>query len=59
MDEEEREREDQEEQEYDEHPEKAAAESGIKEQKPKQDETESGLFDTDAHSDAPGPFGTG
>jgi hypothetical protein len=39
--------------------EKAAAEHGEEQQEPEQDETESTTFDTDEHSDAPGPFGTG
>jgi hypothetical protein len=30
-----------------------------KKQEPEQDETDSTLFDTDQHSDAPGPTGTG
>ena len=29
------------------------------EQAPAQDDTDSTFFDTDQHSDAPGPFGTG
>ena len=29
------------------------------EQAPPQDDTDSTFFDTDQHSDAPGPFGTG
>jgi hypothetical protein len=39
--------------------EQAAAEPGEEEQEPEQDETDSSVFDTDEHSDAPGPFGTG
>lgn len=39
--------------------EQAAADPDEREQAPQQDETDSGLFDTDEHSDAPGPFGTG
>jgi hypothetical protein len=43
-----------------EHPEKAAAE-GREGQRAKhpQDETDSETFDSDDHSDTPGPFGTG
>ena len=48
-----------------EHPEQAAAlqkgreDEESQEQEHPQDETESELFDTSQHSDAPGPFGTG
>jgi hypothetical protein len=45
--------------EHDERDEKAAADAEPKEQEPKQDETDSTTFDTDQHSDAPGPTGTG
>ena len=38
--------------------EKAAKEEGAPKDPP-QDETDSELFDTDQHSDAPGPTGTG
>ena len=37
----------------------AAADPEAKEQHPKQDETDSTFWDTDQHSDAPGPHGTG
>lgn len=43
----------------DERDEKAAADPEPKKQDPEQDETDSTLFDTDQHSDAPGPTGTG
>lgn len=36
-----------------------AAASNEERQEPEQDETENETFDTDQHSDAPGPFGTG
>ena len=39
--------------------EEAAAKPGIRKQEPEQDETDSTFWDTDEHSDAPGPFGTG
>ncbi len=39
--------------------EKAAADSEPKKQAPEQDETDDTTWDTDQHSDAPGPFGTG
>ena len=39
--------------------EKAAADPKPKPQKPEQDGTASTTWDTDQHSDAPGPFGTG
>jgi hypothetical protein len=39
--------------------EEAAAKPGIRKQEPTQDETKDSTFDTDEHSDAPGPFGTG
>ena len=39
--------------------EKAAADPEPKKQQPEQDETDSTFWDTDQHSDAPGPFGTG
>jgi hypothetical protein len=39
--------------------EEAAAKSGIQKQEPEQDDTENPTIDTDEHSDAPGPFGTG
>ena len=43
-----------------EHPEQAAAlQKGDLEEDVPQDETDSELFDTSQHSDAPGPFGTG
>jgi hypothetical protein len=38
--------------------ESAAAETGER-KGPEQDETDSTTWDTDQHSDAPGPFGTG
>lgn len=37
----------------------AAAEPKPKKQRPEQDGTDSTTFDTDQHSDAPGPHGTG
>ena len=37
----------------------AAADPEPKRQKPDQDGTDSTTFDTDQHSDAPGPHGTG
>ena len=37
----------------------AAAKPGFRKQEPEQDETDSTTWDTDQHSDAPGPFGTG
>ena len=43
----------------DERDEKAAADPEAKKQTPEQDETDSTTFDTDQHSDAPGPTGTG
>ena len=43
----------------DERDEKAAADPEPKTQGPEQDETDSTTFDTDQHSDAPGPTGTG
>lgn len=43
----------------DERSEKAAADPEPKPQKPEQDTTDSTFWDTDQHSDAPGPFGTG
>ena len=43
-----------------EHPKKAAAEGRTdKESEHPQDGTDSTTWDTDQHSDAPGPFGTG
>jgi hypothetical protein len=39
--------------------EQAAAEPDEEKQEPEQDDTASSLFDTEEHSDAPGPFGTG
>jgi hypothetical protein len=45
--------------EHDERSEKAAADPEPKKQAPEQDETDSTTFDTDQHSDAPGPTGTG
>jgi hypothetical protein len=45
--------------EADNNPEEAAAKPGLRKQDPDQDETDSTTFDTDQHSDAPGPFGTG
>jgi hypothetical protein len=45
--------------EHDERDEKAAADPEPKKQQPEQDETDSTTFDTDQHSDAPGPTGTG
>ena len=39
--------------------EKAAADPEPKPQQPEQDGTASTIWDTDQHSDAPGPFGTG
>ena len=39
--------------------EEAAAKPGLKKQAPEQDDTDSEAADTGAHSDAPGPFGTG
>jgi hypothetical protein len=39
--------------------EEAAAKPGAGKQEPEQDETDSKFWDTDQHSDAPGPFGTG
>ena len=39
-------------------PEQAAAQQEEGEG-PEQDDTDSEVFDTDQHSDAPGPFGTG
>jgi hypothetical protein len=38
---------------------KAAADPEPKKQRPEQDETDSTTWDTDQHSDAPGPHGTG
>ena len=38
---------------------KAAADPKPKKQEPEQDGTDSTTFDTDQHSDAPGPHGTG
>ncbi len=40
-------------------PEEAAAKGGTHGQQPEQDETEDAAVDSEAHSDAPGPFGTG
>jgi hypothetical protein len=37
----------------------AAADPEPKKQQPEQDETDSTTWDTDQHSDAPGPHGTG
>jgi hypothetical protein len=45
--------------ETDERDEKAAADPEPKKQEPEQDETDDTRFDTDQHSDAPGPTGTG
>jgi hypothetical protein len=45
--------------ENDERDEKAAADPKPKRQEPEQDGTDSTAFDTDQHSDAPGPTGTG
>jgi hypothetical protein len=45
--------------EHHERDEKAAADPEPKQQEPEQDDTESTVFDTDQHSDAPGPTGTG
>jgi hypothetical protein len=45
--------------ETDERSEKAAADPEPKKQKPEQDDTDSTTWDTDQHSDAPGPTGTG
>jgi hypothetical protein len=45
--------------ETDERDEKAAADPEPKKQRPEQDDTDSTTFDTDQHSDAPGPTGTG
>jgi hypothetical protein len=43
-----------------EHPEQAAAlQAGAGEEEQPQDETENEELDTEQHSDAPGPFGTG
>ena len=43
-----------------EHPEKAAAlQEGRQEERHSQDETDDERIDTEQHSDAPGPFGTG
>ena len=39
--------------------EKAAADPERGKRQPEQDETDSTTFDTDQHSDAPGPTGTG
>lgn len=39
--------------------EEAAAKPGLNKQAPEQDETDDEAADTGAHSDAPGPFGTG
>ena len=39
--------------------EQAAAEPEEEQQEPEQDETDSTVFDSEEHSDAPGPFGTG
>jgi hypothetical protein len=44
---------------HDERDEKAAADPKPMKQQPEQDETDSTTFDTDQHSDAPGPTGTG
>jgi hypothetical protein len=38
---------------------RAAAEPEPEEQEPEQDDTDSSVLDTEEHSDAPGPFGTG
>ena len=43
----------------DERDEKAAADPEPKKQAPEQDDTDSSFWDTDEHSDAPGPTGTG
>jgi hypothetical protein len=40
-------------------PEQAAAQGRGRKQDPPQDETENEAIDTDQHSDAPGPTGTG
>jgi hypothetical protein len=45
--------------ETDERDEKAAADPEPKKQEPEQDGTDSSFWDTDQHSDAPGPTGTG
>jgi hypothetical protein len=45
--------------ENDERDEKAAADPEPRKQSPEQDGTDSTTFDTDQHSDAPGPTGTG
>jgi hypothetical protein len=45
--------------ETDERDEKAAADPEPKKQQPEQDGTDDTRFDTDQHSDAPGPTGTG
>lgn len=42
-----------------EHPRKAAAEGKDEKHEHPQDGTDSTTWDTDQHSDAPGPFGTG
>ena len=43
-----------------EHPEQAAAlQQGEQEEEHQQDETDDERLDTEEHSDAPGPFGTG
>ncbi len=39
--------------------EKSAAHPDPKKHSPEQDGTDNSTFDTDEHSDAPGPFGTG
>ena len=39
--------------------EQAPAEPDEEQQEPEEDEDGQSLFDTDEHSDAPGPFGTG
>jgi hypothetical protein len=51
--------EDQEQVDNEERPAEAAADPEPKEQDPGQDGTDSTTFDTDQHSDAPGPHGTG
>ena len=40
-------------------PEEAAAKPGMRKQAPEQDKGADETADTGAHSDAPGPFGTG
>ena len=43
----------------DQHEDEVAADVQPEEQDPEQDETDSTTWDTDQHSDAPGPTGTG